>query len=87
MELLANGIKVYKIRQNEKCYVVTFSKVYHAGFSHGFNVCEAVNFVSTISYPFIKEACKNYEKSEGKKMAIFPLEWIAYENYVNSHEY
>jgi histone demethylase JARID1 len=54
MELMANGVKVYKIQQNARCYVLTFSKVYHAGFSHGFNVGEAVNFVSPISYPYIK---------------------------------
>lgn len=43
--------------------------------------------MSRISYPYIKEASKEYEKCLGKKMAIFPLEWIAYENYVNKYQY
>lgn len=87
LELIASGIKVYKIRQTERSYVCTFSKVYHAGFSHGFNVGEAVNYVTPLSFPHMREACKSYEQCLGKKMAIFPLEWVTYENYINRELY
>lgn len=87
LELIRAGVKVYKIRQTERSYVCTFSKVYHAGFSHGFNVGEAVNFVTPFSFLFMREACKSYEMCMGKKMAIFPLEWVIYENYVNRELY
>jgi len=46
LELIDAGIKVYKTYQRPKQYVCTFFKAYHCGFSHGFNVGEAVNFVS-----------------------------------------
>ena len=38
-------IPVYRTRQEPGSFVITFPKVYHAGFSHGFNVGEAVNIV------------------------------------------
>jgi hypothetical protein len=46
LEIMKSGIPVYKANQNEKEYICTFFKAYHAGFSHGFNVGEAVNFIS-----------------------------------------
>lgn len=43
---LANNIPVYQVQQNAKTFVVTFPKAFHAGFSYGFNVGEAVNFAT-----------------------------------------
>lgn len=54
LEIIRNGIPVFKANQNPGEYVCTFFKAYHAGFSHGFNVGEAVNFVSPISLAYIK---------------------------------
>ncbi|ODQ79347.1 hypothetical protein BABINDRAFT_161755 [Babjeviella inositovora NRRL Y-12698] len=43
-ELTANGITVVSADQNPNEFIITFPKVYHAGFNCGFNVNEAVNF-------------------------------------------
>nr|XP_043628599.1 lysine-specific demethylase JMJ706-like [Erigeron canadensis] len=42
--LSQNGVPVYKAVQKPGEFVVTFPRAYHAGFSHGFNCSEAVNF-------------------------------------------
>ena len=42
-ELIAQGIKVYKAYQRPKEYILTLFGAYHAGFSQGWNVGEAVN--------------------------------------------
>lgn len=61
LEIMAQGITVYKANQRPGNYICTFFKAYHGGFSHGFNVGEAVNFVSPRSLAMIKEA-ENYIK-------------------------
>ena len=40
------GIPVFTTRQNPGEFVVTFPGAYHAGFCHGYNVGEAVNFAT-----------------------------------------
>ncbi|KAL7610448.1 hypothetical protein Lser_V15G10270 [Lactuca serriola] len=42
--LSQHGVPVYKAVQKPGEYVITFPRAYHAGFSHGFNCGEAVNF-------------------------------------------
>ncbi|PKI84873.1 hypothetical protein MVES_001282 [Malassezia vespertilionis] len=41
---VAEGVRVYAVNQRPNEFVVTYPKGYHAGFNHGFNVNEAVNF-------------------------------------------
>lgn len=67
LELIKAGIKVYKIKQRPRDYVFTFLKVlnyfieaYHCGFSHGFNITEAVNFAIYSDIGTIKEALHFY---------------------------
>jgi hypothetical protein len=67
LELKKAGIRVYKTYQRPGDYVCTFFKAYHSGFSQGFNVGEAVNFVSFQSLNTIKEALKHYEKNKDKR--------------------
>jgi histone demethylase JARID1 len=44
--LVRNGVPVYQITQEPKTFIITFPKAFHAGFSCGFNVGEAVNFAT-----------------------------------------
>ncbi|KAL5713036.1 hypothetical protein ACHQM5_015152 [Ranunculus cassubicifolius] len=44
--LLEQNVPVYKAVQKPGEFVVTFPRSYHAGFSHGFNCGEAVNFAT-----------------------------------------
>lgn len=54
LEIISNGIPVYKANQKPGEYVYTFFKAYHAGFSHGFNIGEAVNIASPLSLDYIQ---------------------------------
>ena len=54
LEIISNGIPVYKANQKPGEYVYTFFKAYHAGFSHGFNIGEAVNVASPLSFDYIQ---------------------------------
>lgn len=42
--LIEAGIPVYKVEQEPGDFILTFPRAYHSGFSHGFNIGEAVNF-------------------------------------------
>lgn len=42
--LLQQNVPVYKAVQKPGEFIITFPRAYHAGFSHGFNCGEAVNF-------------------------------------------
>ena len=42
--LLKNGIKLRKIVQKPREFVIARAKAYHSGFNAGFNIAEAVNF-------------------------------------------
>lgn len=59
-KLIENGIPVYYANQNPNEFVITFPKVYHAGFNSGFNFNEAVNFTSKDWIDFGHEAIKDY---------------------------
>ena len=50
--LMANDVPVYHTRQHAGEFIITFPQAYHAGFNHGFNCNEAVNFAipSWLSY-------------------------------------
>ncbi|KAG6040071.1 hypothetical protein E4U41_001412 [Claviceps citrina] len=43
-QLQKAGVRVYALDQRAGQFVVTFPQAYHAGFNHGFNFNEAVNF-------------------------------------------
>jgi len=54
--LLANGIKMHKVVQHEREFVIARAKAYHSGFNSGFNIAEAVNFALPDWIPVGKEA-------------------------------
>ncbi|XP_065879943.1 lysine-specific demethylase JMJ13 isoform X2 [Euphorbia lathyris] len=58
--LLEHGVPVYKAVQKPGEFVVTFPRAYHAGFSHGFNCGEAVNFAIGDWFPMGSVASRRY---------------------------
>ncbi|KAL9999381.1 putative transcription factor & chromatin remodeling JUMONJI family [Helianthus debilis subsp. tardiflorus] len=58
--LSQHGVPVYKAVQKPGEYVVTFPRAYHAGFSHGFNCGEAVNFAIGDWFPLGSLATRRY---------------------------
>ncbi|KAL4586272.1 hypothetical protein LXL04_010908 [Taraxacum kok-saghyz] len=72
--LLQNHIPVYKLVQLPGEFVVTFPRAYHAGFSHGFNCGEAVNFAARDWFPFGEAANERYTVL--KKQPVIPYEEI-----------
>ncbi|KAI5064431.1 hypothetical protein GOP47_0021101 [Adiantum capillus-veneris] len=59
--LSEQGVPVFRAVQNPGEFVLTFPRAYHAGFSHGFNCGEAVNFAMADWFPFGAAACLRYE--------------------------
>lgn len=51
-QLKKAGVRVYAADQRAGQFVITFPKAYHAGFNHGFNFNEAVNFAPCDWEPF-----------------------------------
>ncbi|KAK4986772.1 hypothetical protein LTR50_005067 [Elasticomyces elasticus] len=51
-QLKKAGVRVYALDQRAGQFVVTFPQAYHAGFNHGFNFNEAVNFAPIDWEPF-----------------------------------
>eukprot|EP01016_Furgasonia_blochmanni_P001084 TRINITY_DN10392_c0_g2_i1.p1 TRINITY_DN10392_c0_g2~~TRINITY_DN10392_c0_g2_i1.p1 ORF type:complete len:548 (-),score=46.11 TRINITY_DN10392_c0_g2_i1:232-1875(-) len=80
LELIKHKIPVYRIRQNPGDFVITLPKVYHCGFSHGFNIGEAVNFTITDWVPHGLMALEDYTIMKMNKRPVFAIEWLIYEN-------
>jgi hypothetical protein len=60
-------------------FVLTFPGSYHAGFSTGLNIGEAVNFVtkSWFDYGF---KCQDIYRKTREKIPVFPIDWLLVEN-------
>ncbi|XP_027360817.1 lysine-specific demethylase JMJ706-like isoform X2 [Abrus precatorius] len=58
--LLEHGVPVYKAVQKPGEFIITFPRAYHAGFSHGFNCGEAVNFAIGDWFPLGAIASRRY---------------------------
>jgi [histone H3]-trimethyl-L-lysine9/36 demethylase len=71
--LLQNDIKMHKLVQREREFVISRTKAYHSGFNSGFNIAEAVNFALPSWVPIGKEAgyCKCVGDSVKIDMDIF----------------
>lgn len=59
-DLAQVGIPVVSTRQGPNEFVVTFPRVYHAGFNCGFNLNEAVNFSMDSWLPIGEKAVEDY---------------------------
>ncbi|KAI0938026.1 hypothetical protein AcV7_003336 [Taiwanofungus camphoratus] len=63
------GVDVYACNQRAGEFVITFPKAYHAGFNHGLNFNEAVNFALPDWLPFGLDCVKRYQ--EHRKLPVF----------------
>ncbi|KAI9684996.1 MAG: hypothetical protein M1822_005388 [Bathelium mastoideum] len=55
------GVKVYAVDQRAGQLVITFPRAFHAGFNHGFNFNEAVNFAPSDWEPFGEACIQQYQ--------------------------
>jgi len=60
--LMASGVPIYHITQNEGEFVVTFPQAYHSGINHGFNIAESVNFATPDWLPYGRKAMTRYRQ-------------------------
>ncbi|KAL4247157.1 [histone H3]-trimethyl-L-lysine(4) demethylase [Abortiporus biennis] len=63
------GVDVYACNQRAGEFVITFPKAYHAGFNHGLNFNEAVNFALPDWLPYGLDCVKRYQ--EHRKLPVF----------------
>jgi JmjC domain, hydroxylase len=63
-------------------YILTFPGSYHAGFSTGINIGEAVNFVSRSWFDFGFKCQEIYRKTR-EKIPVLPIDWLIIENIIN----
>ena len=60
-------------------FIVTFPGSYHAGFSTGLNIGEAVNFVTKdwVNYGL---KCQDIYRRSREKIPVFPIDWLIIQN-------
>ncbi|GJJ07299.1 hypothetical protein Clacol_001499 [Clathrus columnatus] len=63
------GVRVYACNQRAGEFVITFPKAYHAGFNHGLNFNEAVNFALPEWLPYGCSCVQRYQ--EHRKLPVF----------------
>ena len=61
-QLKKAGVNVFALDQRAGQFVVTFPQAYHAGFNHGFNFNEAVNFAPHDWEPFGQEGVRRLQE-------------------------
>ena len=91
-QLKKAGVNVYALDQRAGQFVVTFPQAYHAGFNHGFNFNEAVNFAPHDWEPFgeagvkrlqefRKQPCFSHDEllmtASGRDTTIKTAKWLA----------
>ncbi|EGC31405.1 hypothetical protein DICPUDRAFT_39970 [Dictyostelium purpureum] len=69
-------VPIYKCLQGPGEYVITFPQAYHAGFSHGFTIAEAVNFAPADWIPFGSSSIERYQKTH--RSSVFSHEQLLY---------
>ncbi|XP_015428386.1 PREDICTED: lysine-specific demethylase 4D, partial [Myotis davidii] len=71
--LKENGVPFSRITQEAGEFMVTFPYGYHAGFNHGFNCAEAINFATPrwIDYGKVASQCSCGEARVSFSMDVF----------------
>lgn len=87
LELLENKIPVFRTEQKAGEFILTFPRVYHCGFSHGYNVSEAVNVATPDWLAEGRAAVEGYSKEGWLKKTSFPYEWLIVENLLKYDEF
>ena len=77
--LVENGVQVYSTLQKPGEFILTFPESYHAGFSVGLNIAEAINFGLPSWLPHAEKAMSLYLRTR-EKVPVLPVQWIAVEN-------
>ena len=72
-------VKVYKTLQKPGEYILTLPGSYHAGFSTGLNIGEAVNFATRTWFDYGPK-CNDLYRRTREKIPVFPIEWLVTEN-------
>ncbi|KAI8808902.1 hypothetical protein BJ742DRAFT_806826 [Cladochytrium replicatum] len=67
--LTEHGVEVVVLDQRPGDFVITFPRSYHAGFNHGFNCAEAVNFALPDWLPYGLSCVERYHMY--KRMPVF----------------
>ncbi|KAK9368529.1 PLU-1-like protein-domain-containing protein [Lipomyces kononenkoae] len=67
--LSEEGVRCYAIDQRPGEFVITFPQAYHAGFNHGFNFNEAVNFAPADWEPYGRFGVETYQ--DYRKLPVF----------------
>jgi len=83
LELIENGIQVYKAYQRPHEYILTLFNAYHAGFSQGFNIGEAVNVVTMDSFNIVKRALKKNNRLKSGNPPVICYDWMVVNNLDN----
>ncbi|PWY79630.1 PLU-1-domain-containing protein [Aspergillus heteromorphus CBS 117.55] len=91
-QLRKAGVNVYALDQRAGQFVITFPQAYHAGFNHGFNFNEAVNFAPADWEPwgaagvqrlqdFRRHPCFSHDEllltAAGRDSSITTAKWLA----------
>lgn len=61
-QLKKAGVEVYALDQRAGQFVITFPQAYHAGFNHGFNLNEAVNFAPKDWEPYGQDGVERLQQ-------------------------
>jgi histone demethylase JARID1 len=76
VELLKEGIPVYKAYQSAGEVIVTFPGAFHTGFSNGYNIAEAVNLATPDWVEFAYKHQQLNKTENYVKRSCFSIEWI-----------
>jgi histone demethylase JARID1 len=77
------GVRVYALDQRAGQMVITFPRAYHAGFNHGFNLNEAVNFAPSDWEPFGASAIQRLQ--EFRRQPVFCHEELLFSAAARDH--